>query len=133
MAELPVDPILKLYDAVGEDGIASVVWRFYNRVRQDDILSPMYPDDDWDGAERRLKLFLIQRFGGPSTYSQERGHPRLRMRHMPFPIDDSAAARWLNLMRSAITEAAEAGDVPVDLATATMPFFKQVALFMVNR
>ncbi|MEM1010992.1 MAG: globin [Planctomycetota bacterium] len=133
MAELPVDPILKLYDAVGEDGIASVVRRFYERVRQDDILSPMYPDNDWDGAERRLKLFLIQRFGGPSTYSQERGHPRLRMRHMPFPIDDAAAGRWLKLMRSAITKAADAGDVPADFATATMPFFKQVALFMVNR
>ncbi|MEL7238903.1 MAG: hypothetical protein AAGK78_08565, partial [Planctomycetota bacterium] len=64
----------KLYEQLGEEGFADLVRRFYERVRTDDILSPMYPQSDWEGAERRLLLFLIQRFGGPTTYSDERGH-----------------------------------------------------------
>ncbi len=133
MADVPSDPVSDLYATLGEAGIAAMVRRFYERVRTDDILGPMYPPDDWEEAERRLRMFLVQRFGGPATYGQERGHPRLRMRHAPFAIDEAAAERWLVLMRQAIAAATEAGEVPATVAEQTMPFFRQVALFMINR
>ena len=82
-----------VYERIGEAGFADLVGRFYAKVRGDDLIGPMYPPGDWDAAERRLRMFLVQRFGGPSTYTDERGHPRLRMRHAPFPIDRAAAER----------------------------------------
>ncbi|HTM85582.1 MAG TPA: globin, partial [Mycobacterium sp.] len=75
------------YDAVsGAETFHAVVSRFYQLVAQDAILRPMYPADDMDGAEDRLRMFLEQYWGGPRTYSDQRGHPRLRMRHAPFRI-----------------------------------------------
>ncbi|MEM6854907.1 MAG: globin, partial [Planctomycetota bacterium] len=90
---------------------------------------PMYPADDWVGAEQRLRDFLVQRFGGPTRYSQQRGHPRLRMRHAPFPIDEAARDRWLDLMGQSLDEA----DLPADTHAPLRQFFAQVANFMVNR
>ena len=75
------------YDEVGgAPTFARLVARFYEGVRGDPLLAPLYPQDDWDGAETRLRTFLEQYWGGPTTYSQQRGHPRLRMRHAPFAI-----------------------------------------------
>lgn len=88
----------------GEAFFASLVHAFYVRVADDPILRPMYPEHELDGAERRLRLFLMQYWGGPDTYSQERGHPKLRMRHMPFHIDGEARDRWLSLMGQALAE-----------------------------
>lgn len=91
-------------DFGGEEFFTSLVAAFYRRVAEDDVLRPMYPDADLEAAERRLRLFLIQYWGGPTTYDDERGHPRLRMRHMDFAIDGVARDRWLNHMGDAMAE-----------------------------
>ncbi len=88
----------------GEPFFTRLVSGFYERVAVDDILRPMYPQDDLAGAERRLRLFLMQYWGGPTTYGDERGHPRLRMRHAPFPVDLEARDRWLGLMHAALED-----------------------------
>lgn len=87
--------------------IEGIVRRFYEGVATDEVLGPMYPPEDLaDGsAERRLRLFLAQYWGGPTTYSQERGHPRLRMRHAPFRVDREAKEHWLTHFRAALDEA----------------------------
>ena len=76
-----------VYGVIGEAGFAGIVAAFYARVPGDDILGPMYPHDDLAGSEERLRDFLVGRFGGPNRYAERRGHPRLRARHAPFPID----------------------------------------------
>jgi hemoglobin len=130
---MPEPTIDTLCQHVGERGIAAVTRRFYERVRHDDLLGPMYPPDDWEAAERRLRLFLVQRFGGPSTYSEERGHPRLRMRHAPFVVDDAAATRWIDLMTAAIEDAEAGGEISVHFRPVALPFLEQVAGFLRNR
>jgi hemoglobin len=91
------------YDEVGgHETFARLVARFYAGVRQDPVLAPLYPQDDWAGAENRLRGFLEQYWGGPTTYSQERGHPRLRMRHAPFAIGPVERDAWLAHMRDAV-------------------------------
>lgn len=86
----------------GEPTFRALVEHFYAGVREDPVLRPMYPADDWEGAETRLRMFLEQYWGGPTTYSDNRGHPRLRMRHAPFAIDDAARDAWLTHMRAAV-------------------------------
>lgn len=93
------------YDAFGgEQFFTDLVAGFYRRVPDDVILSPMYPADDLPGAERRLRLFLMQYWGGPKTYGEERGHPRLRLRHAQFPVDPLARDHWLKLMLASLDE-----------------------------
>lgn len=82
-----------------------IVERFYRGVRGDPLLAPMYPEEDWDGAIHRLRTFLEQYWGGPSRYSAERGHPRLRLRHAAFPVTPEARDRWLVHMLAALDEA----------------------------
>ena len=106
-----------------------LVGRFYEAVGTDPILRPLYPEPDLSGARRRLTLFLAQYWGGPRTYDDERGHPRLRMRHAPFAIDTAARDRWLTLMRAAL--AAEAP--PPDVATELDAYFEMAAEAMRNR
>lgn len=86
----------------GEDFFTALVADFYSRVATDPVLRPMYPEADLGPAERRLRLFLEQYWGGPTTYGDERGHPRLRMRHAPYAIDSVARDRWLSLMYEAL-------------------------------
>jgi hemoglobin len=119
----------QVYGIIGEEGFARLVAAFYRRVRGDDILKPMYPPEDLAGAEQRLREFLIQRFGGPQTYSESRGHPRLRMRHSPFVIDQRARDRWITLMEAALAETG------LDAGAARMlrKFFHDTATFMINR
>jgi hemoglobin len=94
------------YQAVGgEDTFRRVVSRFYAEVAKDEVLRPIYPEDDLGPAQERLTLFLMQYWGGPHTYSDERGHPRLRMRHMPFKIGPIERDAWLRCMRIAVDEA----------------------------
>src|SRR5690606_36972350 len=114
---------LDIYDVVGEEGFRRLVAAFYRQVPEDDILGPMYPEDDLDGAEERLRDFLIGRFGGPQRYIERRGHPRLRMRHMPFPIDVRARDRWVELMENALDEAG----FPADVDARLRRFFEAVA------
>ncbi len=91
------------YDAVGgEPTFRALVHEFYAGVAADPVLRALYPDDDLGPAEERLRLFLIQYWGGPQTYSEQRGHPRLRMRHAPFPIGAAARDAWLRHMRAAV-------------------------------
>ena len=98
---MPVDP--SFYDAVGgHETFVTLVDRFYEGVAQDPLLRPMYPEEDLTGAKERLRTFLEQYWGGPKTYSEQRGHPRLRMRHAPFPVSPSARDAWLRHMRDAI-------------------------------
>ena len=86
----------------GKEFFASLVKDFYQEIINDPILKPMYPEDDIDGAIERLTLFLMQYWGGPTTYSDQRGHPRLRMRHAQFPIDFKARDAWLKNMDIAL-------------------------------
>ncbi|MFD4571249.1 globin [Streptomyces sp. NPDC058417] len=91
------------YEQVGgEDTFRRLVHRFYERVAEDPVLRPMYPEADLGPAEERMRLFLMQYWGGPTTYSENRGHPRLRMRHAPFAVDRAAHDAWLACMRDAV-------------------------------
>ena len=118
-----------IYATIGEDGIARLTQAFYQQVATDDLLAPMYPKDDLQGSEQRLRDFLVYRFGGPQRYIEARGHPRLRMRHAPFPIDQAARDRWILLMDNALRTAA----LPADVAATLQDFFRQVATFLINR
>src|SRR5690242_3652145 len=91
-----------IYSIIGEAGFTRLVSAFYRRVPNDAILAPLYPEQDFAGAEERLRGFLIMRFGGPEDYLRTRGHPRLRMRHAPFAIDRRARDRWVQLMNEAL-------------------------------
>nr|WP_243752379.1 globin [Leucobacter weissii] len=106
-----------------------LVQSFYRRVREDPVLAPMYPEDDWDGAIWRLRAFLEQYWGGPTSYSEQRGHPRLRMRHAPFPVTPEAKDHWLQHMHAALDEAA----LPPMHDTAFRDYIERAALAMVNR
>lgn len=86
----------------GKPFFADLVSQFYAHVATDEILRPMYPESDMKGAARRLQLFLEQYWGGPTTYQEERGHPRLRMRHAGFHINPAAQEAWLDCMRKAV-------------------------------
>jgi hemoglobin len=96
-------PQPSLYEqAGGMPFFEGLVHRFYEGVADDPVLRPLYPEEDLAGAERRLTLFLVQYWGGPTTYLAERGHPRLRARHFPFSIGNLERDRWLLHMRAAI-------------------------------
>jgi hemoglobin len=118
-----------VYAVIGEEGFDRLVAAFYRQIPSDDILGPMYPQDDLAGAERRLRDFLIGRFGGPPRYVQERGHPQLRMRHAPFPVGGAARDRWLTLMTRALDET----QLPPDVDATLRPFFVAVANMLINR
>lgn len=113
---------------VGGEGLDAMVAGFYRRVRQDSLIGPMYPDDDWEGSEKRLRLFLRFRLLGEEQYMEQRGHPRLRGRHMPFRIGKSERDRWLKLMSEAMDEVGVSGAARDGLDV----FFTQVADFMRN-
>ena len=120
---------LQVFARIGEDGFARLVRGFYRQVPNDPVLGPMYPADDLAGAEARLRDFLVGRFGGPTRYVEQRGHPRLRMRHMPFVIDGAARDRWVMLMDRALNEAA----LPDDVTALLREFFHATATFLRNR
>jgi len=114
---------------IDEEIFVRLVASFYQRVRVDELIGPMYPDDDWAGAEKRLADFLIYRFGGSDRYIQERGHPRLRMRHAPFKIGIAERDRWLEIMNAAMEET----NVPKSIRLELEIFFSGVADFMRNQ
>ncbi len=121
-------PDHEIFRIVGDEGFARLVAAFYRRVPADDILGPMYKVRDLADAEWRLREFLVGRFGGPERYIQRRGHPRLRMRHNPFRIDQVARDRWMALMEAALLEA----DLPAQVLPALRAFFHDAATFMIN-
>ena len=118
-----------VYSRIGEAGFTRLVRAFYAQVPADDVLGPMYPKDDLEGSEQRLRDFLVGRFGGPPRYIEQRGHPRLRMRHAPFVVDERARDRWVLLMGRALDEAA----LPEDVTVLLREFFGSVATFLRNR
>ncbi len=118
-----------LFGLIGEEGFRRLIAAFYRQIPKDEILGPMYPADDLEGAEQRLRDFLIFRFGGPSRYLEQRGHPRLRMRHFPFPVTQAARDRWIVLMTRAMEEAA----LPPEAGALLRSFFDGTSTFLINR
>ena len=103
MGSIMSDAEISFYDAVGgAETFRALIARFYEEVAKDEIVRPMYPEEDLGPAERRMRMFLEQYWGGPRTYSDERGHPRLRMRHNPFTIGPIERDAWLRCMHIAI-------------------------------
>lgn len=119
-----------VYDAAGGTPFfEALAARFYEGVAGDPILRAVYPDHDLAGAERRLGMFLMQYWGGPTTYSDERGHPRLRMRHNPFEIGPAQRDAWLLRMREAVTSLAP----PPAVEKRLLDYFEMAAEAMRNR
>lgn len=118
------------YDRVGgSKTFSDLVSQFYARVAVDPILRPMYPDDDLKEAAMRLQMFLEQYWGGPTTYSETRGHPRLRMRHAGFHIDSAARDAWLSCMKSAV----EGIDISQDLKDELWEYLEMAGNSLVNQ
>ena len=115
--------------AGGEAVFRDLVRRFYARVAEDAVLRPIYPEQDLAGATERLTLFLIQYWGGPSTYSELRGHPRLRMRHQPFAIGPRERDAWMGHMSAAV----ESLELPPPLRRALLDYFETAATAMINQ
>jgi hemoglobin len=118
-----------LFDAVGgEETFRRLVDTFYAGVADDPALRALYPEDDLGPASERLRLFLIQYWGGPTTYSDRRGHPRLRMRHAPYPVTPKAKDHWLRHFRAALDEVA----LPPEQDAQFWDYVTHAAQFMVN-
>jgi hemoglobin len=115
--------------AGGESTFRLLVQRFYARVAADPVLRRVYPEEDLSGATERLTLFLIQYWGGPSTYSEQRGHPRLRMRHAPFAIGARERDAWLGHMTAAVESLALAPQV----RQALLDYFETASTAMINQ
>jgi hemoglobin len=120
---------VEVYSMIGVEGFTRLVAAFYRQVPQDDLLGPMYPARDLQGAEQRLRDFLIYRFGGPQTYIEQRGHPRLRSRHSPFAINQTVRDRWMRLMNNALGEAA----LPGEAEQVLRKFLEEMSSFMINQ
>ena len=128
MAQQDADSNTIFHQIGGAPVFERMVENFYAGAAADPILRPLYPQDLTE-AKRHLALFLIQYFGGPSTYSQERGHPRLRMRHLPFAIGQAERDAWMRHMTAAVEEE----EFPAPIRAALLEYFERVATFMMNR
>lgn len=116
----------------GHEFFDLLIARFYAAVAQDPVLRPMYPEADLGPAAERLQLFLEQYWGGPTTYSETRGHPRLRMRHAPYPVDAEAHDAWLRNMRAALDEASAAFALAPEDESELWDYLQRAAFGMVN-
>lgn len=126
----PARPTGSFYEAVGgEPTFRRLVAHFYAGVAEDPVLRPIYPEADLSGAEERLRLFLIQYWGGPADYSALRGHPRLRMRHARFAISSRERSAWLARMTAAV----ESLGLPTELSQPLLDYFRTAADSLVNR
>lgn len=122
-------PVASVYDAAGgEATFRTLVERFYAAVATDPILRPIYPDEDLADATERLTLFLMQYWGGPNTYSAQRGHPRLRMRHNPFAIGQRERDAWLQHMTAAV----DSLDLQPNVRKALLDYFETASTAMIN-
>jgi len=121
---------ITFYDAVGgEETFRRLVSRFYQGVAADPLLRPLYPEEDLAGAEERLRQFLVQYWGGPSTYSQRRGHPALRMRHVRFAIGQAERDAWLRHM----TEAVDSLELPEPLRAMLLDYLTMASQALINQ
>jgi hemoglobin len=114
--------------AGGEKTLRLLVQRFYSLVAEDEVLRAVYPEEDLSAAAERLTLFLIQYWGGPSTYSDQRGHPRLRLRHQPFAIGQRERDAWLGHMTSAV----ESLELAPAVRKAMLDYFETASTAMIN-
>ncbi|WP_234661843.1 globin [Agromyces marinus] len=122
-------PSPSFYDQVGgHETFRKLVHEFYRGVADDPVLKPMYPEADLGPAEERLLMFLEQYWGGPTTYGEQRGHPRLRLRHQPFKVNPDARDRWLAHMRAAV----DTLELPPVLETTLWDYLHRAAYAMVN-
>jgi hemoglobin len=130
MTQPQTDPDARtIYEAAGgAETFERIVERFYAGVEGDPVLRPLYPADLAE-SKRHLALFLMQYFGGPSTYSEERGHPRLRMRHLPFAIGQTERDAWMRHMGAAV----DAERLPEGVRDVLVDYFDRAATFMINR
>ncbi|UZD23701.1 cyanoglobin [Algoriphagus halophytocola] len=117
-----------IYELIGEDQIRQLTSHFYKEVAENKALSALYPED-LASAENRLFLFLLQVFGGPSTYSEQRGHPRLRMRHLKWQIDGKMRDHWMNAMLKALDNL----KLDTNIKEAMLSYFVKAANHMVNQ
>jgi hemoglobin len=125
---LPINEVRRVYPAIGDKGFRALVEAFYRRVEADPLLRPMFPPDLTAGKERQY-LFLRQVFGGPPEYSEQRGHPRLGMRHLPFAITREARDAWVGHMLAAIEEVG----IPEPQASVLRDYFERFSLDLINR
>lgn len=126
---MTTEQVETFYDAVGgHETFTRLVHRFYQGVADDPLLRPIYPGEDLSGAEERLRMFLEQYWGGPSTYSEQRGHPRLRMRHAPFKVNPAARDRWLHHMKVAVDEL----ELPAEQHEMLWDYLQRAAFSLVN-
>ena len=126
---LAAAPTANVFEAAGgEPTFRDLVGRFYARVATDPVLRAVYPEEDLSGATERLTLFLIQYWGGPSTYSQQRGHPRLRLRHQPFAIGQRERDAWLGHMTAAV----DSLDLTPGVSKALLDYFDAASTAMIN-
>ena len=119
----------EIYSVIGQEGFERLLAAFYRQIPGDDVLGPLYPAHDLPGAEQRLRDLLIFRFGGPPVYLEQRGHPRLRVRHAPFSIGQLERDRWVQLMNRALDETV----MPEEVREALRAFFGPTATFLMNR
>ncbi len=119
---------LSYYDRIGAEKIQKLIHDFYIEIKEDELLSPMY-QGDFEGAEERLYLFMIQYLGGPTIYNEQRGHPRLRQRHVTFPVTEQAKQNWLQNMEIALGKS-EIGESEKEYL---WHYFQQTAEFLKNR
>ena len=125
-----MDTVSTFYDEIGGyETIRRIVARFYEGVAGDPVLRQLYPEEDLGPAEERLRMFLVQYWGGPHTYSDQRGHPRLRMRHAPFPIGGPERDAWLQHMRVAVDEL----ELPEQLEKMLWDYLVMAANSMINK
>lgn len=118
-----------IYAEVGAEAFETLTTVFYQGVAEDPLLRRLYPDADLEPARRRLKMFLVQFFGGPTTYSEERGHPRLRIRHVPFSIGQAERDAWMRHMSAGLDRL----DLASDTREAMQRYFEDAATFLINR
>ena len=122
-------PTANIFEAAGgEPAFRELVGRFYARVATDPVLRPVYPEEDLSGATERLTLFLIQYWGGPDTYSQQRGHPRLRLRHQPVTIGHRERDAWLAQMTAAV----DSMEMAPAVRKALLDYFDTASTAMIN-
>jgi hemoglobin len=122
------DPVTFYEEVGGYETFHTIVARFYEGVAADEVLRPLYPEEDLGPAEERFLLFLVQYWGGPTTYSETRGHPRLRMRHAPFAVNPEAKDRWLHHFRAGM----DAADLTPEQDARLWDYVTHAAQFMVN-
>jgi hemoglobin len=129
VSTMPSSALPTFYDAVGgHPTFVKLIRRFYAGVAADPPLRALYPEDDLGPAEERFRMFLEQYWGGPTTYGEQRGHPRLRMRHAPFAVTPTQRDRWLKHMRDAI----DSMDLPAQQDAELWAYMERSAHFMVN-